>query len=96
MIDAGLLDEVKALLQKGYSADLKSMQSIGYRHMADYINGKSTWDETVTLLKRDTRRFAKRQLTWFRKDEEMIWKSPEDEDEIMGIVRRFLEGQVEG
>jgi len=90
MIENGLLDEVKALLQKGYSGELKSMQSIGYRHMVDFINGKSTWDETVTTLKRDTRRFAKRQLTWFRKDSEMIWKSPDDAEEIMAAVRKFL------
>jgi tRNA dimethylallyltransferase len=90
MIDAGLLGEVTSLLERGYSGDLKSMQSIGYRHMVEYINGKYTWDETIYTLKRDTRRFAKRQLTWFRKDQEMIWKSPDDVDEIMTLVRDFL------
>jgi tRNA dimethylallyltransferase len=90
MIDAGLLEEVKSLLEKGYPGDLKSMQSIGYRHMVEYLEGKRTWDETIFTLKRDTRRFAKRQLTWFRKDSEMIWKSPEDTDEINEMVRRFL------
>ncbi len=69
------------------------MQSIGYRHMVDFINGKRTWDKTVTTLKRDTRRFAKRQLTWFRKDSEMIWNSPDDAEEIMAAVRKFLEGR---
>lgn len=91
MIDAGLLEEVKSLLVRGYSGDLKSMQSIGYRHMVEYLEGKRTWDETIFTLKRDTRRFAKRQLTWFRKDPEMIWKSPEDADEITEMVRIFLE-----
>lgn len=90
MIDAGLIEEVKSLLEKGYSADLKSMQSLGYRHMVDFINGKYTWDETVYMLKRDTRHFAKRQLTWFRKDKEIIWKSPEDADQVTEMVRRFL------
>jgi len=90
MIDVGFLAEVASLLERGYSGDLKSMQSIGYRHMVDYINGKNTWDETLYTLKRDTRRFAKRQLTWFRKDQEMIWKSPEGEVEIMEMVRKFL------
>jgi tRNA dimethylallyltransferase len=66
------------------------MQSIGYRHMVKYLEGKRTWDETIFTLKRDTRRFAKRQLTWFRKDSEMIWKSPDDADEINEMVRRFL------
>ncbi|MBC2716210.1 MAG: tRNA (adenosine(37)-N6)-dimethylallyltransferase MiaA [Desulfobacteraceae bacterium] len=96
MIENGLIDEVKALLQKGYPGDLKSMQSIGYRHMVDYINGKSTWDDTIYTLKRDTRHFAKRQLTWFRKDKEMIWKSPGDVDEIMAAVRHFLNGDTVG
>jgi tRNA dimethylallyltransferase len=90
MIDAGLFEEVKSLLERGYSGDLKSMQSIGYRHMVEYIEGKRTWDETIFILKRDTRRFAKRQLTWFRKDPEMIWKLPADMDEITEMVRRFL------
>jgi tRNA dimethylallyltransferase len=91
MIDAGLLEEVESLLERGYPGDLKSMQSIGYRHMVEYLEGKRTWDETIFTLKRDTRRFAKRQLTWFRKDPEMIWKSPDDADEITEMVRRFLE-----
>ncbi|MDA3897536.1 MAG: tRNA (adenosine(37)-N6)-dimethylallyltransferase MiaA [Desulfobacteraceae bacterium] len=91
MIDAGLLEEVKSLLERGYSGDLKSMQSIGYRHMVDYINKKFTWDETVYTLKRDTRRFAKRQLTWFRKDAQMIRKSPDDAEEITEMVRKFIE-----
>jgi tRNA dimethylallyltransferase len=90
MIDAGLLDEVKSLMERGYSGELKSMQSLGYRHMVDFINGIFTWDETIYTLKRDTRRFAKRQLTWFRKDPDMIWKSPDDVDEIMDMVRKFL------
>jgi tRNA dimethylallyltransferase len=90
MIDAGLLEEVQSLMERGYSGDLKSMPSIGYRHMVEYIEGKRTWDETIFILKRDTRRFAKRQLTWFRKDPEMIWKLPADMDEITEMVRRFL------
>ena len=92
MIDAGLLEEVKSLMERGYSGDLKSMQSIGYRHMVEYLEGKNTWDDTIYTLKRDTRRFAKRQLTWFRKDSEMIWKSPDDVDGVMDMVRGFLEG----
>ncbi len=91
MIEAGLLEEVTSLLKRGYSGDLKSMQSIGYRHMVEYIDGKSTWDETVYTLKRDTRHFAKRQLTWFRKDAEMIWTSPDDIDGVKEMAGRFLD-----
>ncbi len=91
MVGDGLLEEVKKLLEMGYSEKLRPMQAIGYRHITDYINGRMAWDETIELLKRDTRRFAKRQLTWFRKDSEMIWKSPEDMGGVMEMVRRFLE-----
>ncbi len=67
MVGDGLLEEVKKLLEMGYSEKLRPMQAIGYRHITDYINGRMAWDETIELLKRDTRRFAKRQLTWFRR-----------------------------
>lgn len=90
MTARGLLEEVKTLRQMGFSETLRPMQAIGYRHMNDFISGRTGWDETIDLMKRDTRRFAKRQLTWFRKDPEMIWKSPDDVDEIAGLVRSFL------
>jgi tRNA dimethylallyltransferase len=73
MIAAGLLDEVKMLLGKGYTSDLKAMQSIGYRHMAAYIQGSLPWDECIRTFKRDTRRFAKRQFTWFGADDKIQW-----------------------
>jgi len=91
MIDAGLIDEVKNLLGMGYSEDLKSMQSIGYRHMVDFIKGRITWDEAVRTLKRDTRRYAKRQMTWFKADPEIVWAEPEQIDYIKGIVKNFLQ-----
>jgi tRNA dimethylallyltransferase len=91
MIDAGLLDEVKKLLGMGYSADLKSMQSIGYRHMAAFIEGQLPWDECVRTLKRDTRRFAKRQFTWFGADPQIQWYEPDQLNGIFGLVEGFLE-----
>ena len=91
MIEVGLLDEVKKLLGLGYSADLKSMQSIGYRHMAAFIEGELPWDECVRTLKRDTRRFAKRQFTWFGGDQEIQWYRPDQLNEIMRLVGWFLE-----
>ena len=94
MIDEGLVAEVKQLLAMGYSADLKSMQSIGYRHMADFIEGRLEWDEALDTMKRDTRRYAKRQLTWFRKDPEMIWFHPKQWDEISGLIDNFLQRKV--
>lgn len=90
MLDDGLLKEVESLLERGYDASLKSMKSLGYRHMVEYINGEKDWDETVRTLKRDTRRYAKRQLTWFRSDDEIKWVEPENIDEITKMVKTFL------
>ncbi len=91
MVKAGVLDEVNRLLEKGWSPELKSMQSIGYRHMVDFIKGKVAWDETIRILKRDTRRYAKRQLTWFRKDPEIIWVEPGNLQKIESLVEVFLQ-----
>jgi tRNA dimethylallyltransferase len=90
MISAGFLDEVKGLTARGYSASLKSMQSIGYRHMVDYIEGRSSWDECVRTLKRDHRRYAKRQLTWFRADSEIIWKEPGQLEALKLLIENFM------
>jgi tRNA dimethylallyltransferase len=91
MIDSGLVDEVKGLLDMGYSADLKSMQSIGYRHMVDFIEGHSSWEEALRTLKRDTRRYAKRQLTWFKADSAIVWKEPGQLKEIRRKIEKFLQ-----
>lgn len=90
MVAAGLLDEVKTLLAKGYGAQLKTMQSIGYRHMVAYLGGQIDWDEAIRTMKRDTRRYAKRQLTWFKADDEIIWKKPAQLDEITALATDFL------
>jgi tRNA dimethylallyltransferase len=90
MIVAGFLKEVKSLLASGYAADLKSMQSIGYRHMVDYVQGRSDWEDCVRILKRDQRRYAKRQLTWFGADPQIIWKEPGQVEEIKMLLEKFL------
>lgn len=90
MLSQGLLSEVNALVEQGYSLDLKPMQSIGYRHMGMFMRGEVDWDEAVRLLKRDTRRYAKRQFTWFRKEPGLIWVSPDDTDRAAGLVKEFL------
>lgn len=90
MLDEGVLDEVKGLLARGYSRTLKSMQSIGYRHMCDFLAGEVSWEETVRLLKRDTRRYAKRQMTWFRKDEEIVWVERSDTAAMEKLVEEWL------
>jgi tRNA dimethylallyltransferase len=90
MIAAGFVDEVKKLLDAGYVADLKSMQSIGYRHIVDYLQGRLTREECSRTLKRDHRRYAKRQLTWFGADDEIIWKQPGQVEDIKDIVHEYL------
>jgi tRNA dimethylallyltransferase len=90
MISSGFLAEVKDLLARGYSSDLKPMQSIGYRHMVDYIEGRLSWAECMRTMKRDHRRYAKRQLTWFGADPEIIWKEPGQVQGIQLLLKNFL------
>jgi len=90
MVAVGFVDEVRGLLEMGFAAGLKSMQSIGYRHMAEFIERRLPWDECVRTLKRDTRRYAKRQLTWFGADSEIVWKEPEQLKEIMMLAEDFF------
>jgi tRNA dimethylallyltransferase len=90
MVSSGLIQETQGLLDKGYSPDLKSMQSIGYRHMIRFLSGDWSLEKATDHLKRDTRRYAKRQLTWFRKDPEFIWAAPEDKDRMLDKMKGFL------
>lgn len=76
MMEAGWVDEVRSLIEAGVPSDAQSMQAIGYRHLREYLDGQRDLKETVRLIKRDTRRFAKRQLTWLRGDERYHWLSP--------------------
>lgn len=72
MVNDGLLEEVKRLKEEGYTRDLVSMQGLGYKEILMYLDGEITLDEAIYILKRDTRHFAKRQLTWFRREKEVI------------------------
>lgn len=73
MLEAGLLEEVRALQAMGCKIDSVSMQGLGYKELLAYLDGKITLEEAVYLIKRDTRHFAKRQLTWFRREQDVIW-----------------------
>jgi len=90
MIEGGLIDETKGLLDAGYSPDLKSMQSIGYRHSIHYLNGLWGLDEAIRIIQRDTRRYAKRQLTWFRAEKDVTWINPEDTEGLATKVSEFI------
>ena len=90
MIENGLLDEVKKLKDMGYSDELVSMQGIGYKEIRQYIDGKCIYEEAVETLKKNTRNFAKRQLTWFRREEDVTWLNHEnfgnDKDKILDFI----------
>ena len=73
MIAAGLIEEVQKIIDAGYRRDCVAMQSFGYKEIVDYLDGKHNRDEAIALLKQNTRRFAKRQLTWFRQDSRIEW-----------------------
>lgn len=73
MIDGGLVEEVRALCDKGYANAMLSMQGIGYKEIIEYIKGSVSLDEAIYNIKIGTRHYAKRQMTWFRKDERMNW-----------------------
>jgi len=89
MLDAGFLEEVNFLLDKGYSPHLKPLQSLGYRHIIRFLKGEMSFDEAVSQLKRDTRRYAKRQLTWFRADPEIRWYHPEALTDVYRIWQKI-------
>ncbi len=90
MISLGLLNEVNGLVAKGYPLDLKSMQAIGYRHMGLFLKGEADFEETIRLFKRDTRRYAKRQFTWFNREPGLIWIDPSQADKTLDRVKEFL------
>lgn len=92
MIGNGLVDEVRALLADGYSSGLKPMRSIGYRQVCGCLAGEYSLEEAVRLIKRDTRRYAKRQLTWFNRDPEIKWiEYPENVAMIVQNVNDFFD-----
>jgi len=90
-IDDGLLEETRTLLDCGYDETLGSMKALGYRQMTGYVQGRYSWEEAVRRLQRDTRHFAKRQLTWFRHDPAVQWLAIGEEESVEQIARRVLE-----
>lgn len=80
MMEQGLLDEVKKLKAMGYHRDMVSMQGLGYKEILDALDGKITLDEAVLKIKKETRHFAKRQLTWFKRERDVIWFDKEKYD----------------
>jgi len=95
MIKLGLVEEVNDLLKKGYSPNLVSMQGLGYKEIVKYLQGKISLDEAIYILKRDTRHFAKRQLTWFRRQENPYWINLDDYGFDMYIIIAKMLNHIE-
>lgn len=96
MIENGLVNEVKQLIRMGYGKYSIAMQGLGYKEIIWYLKGQATLNEVISLLKRDTRRYAKRQLTWFNKTDNVNWVSVEEGypkaiNEIMKICKKYLQ-----
>jgi len=94
MFESGLIEEVNNLLEMGYERNMKSMQSIGYRHAANYIFGEWDLQETISQMARDTRHYAKRQLTWFGKDPQIIWFESERDKDISEQIDIYLKKET--
>lgn len=94
MMDQGLLEEVQRLKNMGYHRQMVSMQGLGYKEILDYLDGKCTLDEAVATIKLETRHFAKRQLTWFRRERDVLWldksKYNYDENAVLNEMSRIL------
>lgn len=95
MIEQGLVEEVKALKARGLQRGQVSMQGLGYKEILAYLDGEISLDEAIYIIKRDTRHFAKRQLTWFRREKEVIWidKAAFDyeEDRMLAFMKKKME-----
>ena len=90
MLEDGLVDEVKALREKGYTRDMVSMQGLGYKEILDYLSGKCTLEEAVYILKRDTRHFAKRQITWMKRERNVCWIQKEEFESDSGRILDYM------
>ena len=93
MLENGLIEEVKALKRRGCTKDMVSMQGLGYKEILSYLDGEYSLEEAVYILKRDTRHFAKRQITWFKREHDVIWlEKPEfdyDETKILNYMLKI-------
>jgi tRNA dimethylallyltransferase len=91
MMAAGLLEEVEMLKQMGCHRQMVSMQGLGYKELLSFLDGEYTLEEAVSVIKRDTRHFAKRQLTWFRREEDVIWIDKDQYPDEDAVLARMLE-----
>jgi tRNA dimethylallyltransferase len=90
MIDEGLVAEVEKILAMGYNKSLNSLNTVGYKEIIQFFEGNISLDRAIELIKRNTRRYAKRQLTWFRKDKKIQWIDINNFDELEKIERNIM------
>ena len=94
MMEDGLLAEVRDLKNRGYTRELVSMQGLGYKELLAYLEGEITLEEAVYRIKRDTRHFAKRQITWFKRERDVIWINKNEygynEDAILETMKKQI------
>lgn len=92
MIADGLFDEVKELMALGCTKDMVSMKGLGYKEIIDYYTGEASYDEAIETIKRETRHFAKRQLTWFKREPDIIWldKDTGTDDELLEYIMSII------
>lgn len=90
MVERGLADEVQRLLNEGYGEETPALQSLGYRHIVGYLRGRFTLEEALRLMQRDTRNFAKRQITWFKAEKDIEWFNPEARENLLARAGAFL------
>ena len=93
MIDNGLIEEIKYILDKGYSKTLNSLNTVGYKEIISYLDGEITLDRAVDLIKRNTRRYAKRQMTWFRGVEGMHWFDVNSFGDLDNICEEIIKSE---
>jgi tRNA dimethylallyltransferase len=90
MIASGLVQEAEMYYQY---KDLNTLNTVGYKELYAWMDGKLSFDEAVNLIKQDSRRYAKRQLTWFRRDEEVAWFHPDNQSDILKHIHQFIQNQ---
>ncbi|MBQ2117320.1 MAG: tRNA (adenosine(37)-N6)-dimethylallyltransferase MiaA, partial [Lachnospiraceae bacterium] len=100
MIEEGLVNEVKMLMDMGCKRDSTAMQALGYKEIISYLENEISLDEAIYIIKRDTRHFAKRQLTWFRREKDVIWvekdKFAYDEEKMLKYMLDIINTEKRG
>jgi len=90
MIETGLVEEVKRILDNGYDKNLNSLNTVGYKEIISFLDNEITLDRAIELIKRNTRRYAKRQLTWFKADERIKWYNVSSQEDIDDLILQLI------